>query len=357
MTNGNRSGLDSGMDDLSSEGDISIDINDSRALRLDTPEAAPVPKKQLFYQEDEDIRIAQSLPAVPSPIRKRVRFNRQQNLEPGSDGEAPLHPWEFKRVIRRGFRDKLPNNYQIKRWKRPSRVMVDSVVQLLETNVESALQQVLEKYGAEIRNIDRHRPVDKVFRQKQSIMNDIVSKIKGQLKKSRFPSRISDQDLEIEYIVSKRQFIQKRYAEELSSAERLENELLREQKTLEEVRQSCQFVKENNRVRLTEGLIGNNLHPTLNKAMENAYGLITDPSRSLPAGQFERDVADLNLKISTPEDLQSGAPLLNHRISDLLPALTECHRVSRELQENMTRFESPQLSLINQKLSSGDNQK
>lgn len=345
MTDEELSGLES---ELSSE-ENSIEIQDSGALRLDTPETVAVPKKQLFYQGEEDS--IHNLPTVVSPIRKRVRFNRQQNSEFDSEGDSPLHPWEFKRVIRREFKHKLPNNYQIKRWKRPSKVMVDSVVQLLETNAESALQQVLEKYSAQLQNIDPHRPVDKVFRQKQSIMNDIISKIKTQLKKSRFPARISDRDLEIEYIVSKRKFIQKRYAGELSNAERLEGELLREQKLLDEVRQSCETVKENNRTRLTEGLIGNNLHPTLNKAMENAYGLITNSSKDRSMSQFERDIADFNLKTPT-ENIQSGTLPDDHKTINLLPALQECRRISRELQQNITRFESPQLKLINDELLS-----
>lgn len=351
MNDGNLSGLESDLDGLSSEGNSSIDIPDSDALRLDTPEPTSVPQKQLFYQDDEDSRMVENVPLVQSPVRKRVRFNKKQKADLESDGESPLHPWEFKRVIRRSFRDKLPNNYEIKRWKRPSSTMVQAVAQLLETNVESALQQVLDRYKGELQKIDGQRPIGKVFRQKQSIMNDIVSKIKSQLKKSRFPSRISDRDLEIEYIVSKRKFIQKRYAEELSNAERLEGELLREQRLLDEVRESCRTVQEDNRTRLTEGLIGgNNLHPSLNKAMENAYGLITDSSSTQTSTKFERDIADLNLKTADSESIQPSALLPNDKALDLLPALKEYQEAARELQQNITRFESPHLAVLKEEL-------
>lgn len=342
-----------------SDDNSSISIQDSEALRLDTPDAVPVNKsqeKQLFYREDNESEFHSETsvnPPVPFLDRKRVRFNKRVTDEADSDKESALRPWEFKRAIRRGFREKLPNNYQIKRWKRPSRIMVGSVVQLLETNAESAMERVFKKYSSELRSTEQYddNEISKIFRQKQSIMNDIVSKIKTQLKKSRFPSRISDRDLEIEYIVSKRRFIQKRYAEELINAERLEKELLKEQSLLEEVKVACANVKENNRNRLTERLIDNNLHPSLNNAMENAYGLITDSSRSQPDGQliYRRDVAELNLKI--PGELISQS-VDYEKLSNLLPALENCNRVSQGLHKNMSAFEQRDLKLILQKLFS-----
>lgn len=339
----------------SSDDDSSIGIHDSDALRLDVQGQSK--QKQLFYQDDEESEMGienhEPLPMVQPAVRKQVRFNNQRNPQPNSDEDtSPMHPWEFRRVIRQGFRDKLPRNYEIKRWKRPSKVMVNSVVQLLETNVDSSLRQVLKKYKPELQAIEHTGNVDKVFRQKQSIMNDIVSKIKGQLKKSKFPSRISDRELEIEYIVSKRKFIQDRYAEELANAERLERELLREQALLDELKAQCETVKQNNKIRLTKGLMENNLHPSLNKAVENAYGLIAGASSTSNVtgnAQYKKDITELNLKV--PEDQAIISPNQEEN-ADLLPELLKSDRASAELRKNISNFAHPELQTIFQKLFS-----
>ncbi|QLL33546.1 hypothetical protein HG536_0E04570 [Torulaspora globosa] len=345
--------VNGGGDFPSSDDDSSMSVHDSDALRLDILEQPK--QKQLFYQGDEeselDGEVHQPQPLVHSPIQKHVRFNSQRRKQPDSEEDtSPMHPWEFRRVIRKEFREKLPKNYEIKRWRRPSKAMVNSVIQLLETNVESSLRQVLKKYTPELQAIEHTENVDKIFRQKQSIMNDIISKIKSQLKKSKFPSRISDRELEIEYIVSKRKFIQNRYAEELMNAERLERELLREQTLLNELKASCEAVKMNNRTSLTKGLMENNLHPSLNKAVENAYGLIADPSGSQVAGTlYKRDVTELNLKLKDPIKTSPS----QEEAANLLPGLNKSNQASAELYNNLSNFAEPELQAIFQRLFSG----
>ncbi|QLQ81107.1 hypothetical protein HG537_0E04620 [Torulaspora globosa] len=332
-------------DFTSSDDDSSISVHDSDALRLDKPK-----QKQLFYQGEEESELDGEIhvpePLIESPIRKHVRFNSQRRQADSDEDTSPMHPWEFKRIIRKEFRDKLPKNYEIKRWRRPSKVMVNSVIQLLETNFESSLRQVLKKYTPELQAIEHTENIDRIFRQKQSIMNDIISKIKSQLKKSKFPSRISDRELEIEYIVSKRKFIQDRYAEELTNAERLERELLREQSLLNELKASCEAVKLNNKTNLTKGLMENNLHPSLTKAVENAYGLITASSSSHIAGNslYKKDVAELNLK---QEDPTRTSPT---EMEDLLPGLNKSNQASTELYNNLSNFTRPELQAIFQRL-------
>lgn len=336
----------------SSDDDSSMSVHDSDALRLDILQQPK--QRQLFYQEDEESELGGQLqpppePLIQSPLRKHVRFNSQRRRGPDSDEDTSMHPWEFKKIIRKEFRDKLPKNYEIKRWRRPSKIMVNSVVQLLETNVESSLRQVLKKYTPELQAIEHTKNVDKIFRQKQSIMNDIISKIKSQLKKSKFPSRISDRELEIEYIVSKRKFIQNRYAEELLNAERLERELLREQSLLQELKASCEAVKLNNRTSLTKGLMENNLHPSLSKAVENAYGLIAEPSSSQIAGNlYKRDVAELNLKLGDPTTSPS-----QEEVANFLPGLNKSNQASAGLYNNLSNFAKPELQEIFQRLFPG----
>lgn len=357
-----RESIDSGSNEDEEDGDSSIimDVKNSDALRLDEfhtqelPQASRmIQKKELFYTGDEEEETEREEFGTLSPNRKQVRFNNKRDDE-YSDQESRLHPWELKRVIRKEFREKLPNNYEIKRWKRPSRIMIGSVIQLLETNVETALAQVFKKYEPELQSIlvSSNDQTSKIYRQKQSIMNDIVSKIKNQLKRSKFPSRISDRDLDIEYIVSKRKFIQKRYSEELNNAERLEKELLKEQKMLQEAQEACKNLRESNKSRLTERLVQNSLHPSLNKAVENAYGLITDKDKTHLTGQlaFKRDRDELNLHLTDKLESPAESVQVNQEIYNSLPSLQEYNRVSQDLRKNMSQFAKEEQRIIMDKL-------
>lgn len=324
---------------------------DAEALRLDTPDdAIPIQetRRELFYLEDEDDALdpAKNIGLTERP-KKKVRFNRATQSENLSDQETALYPWELKKVIRKEFREKLPNNYEIKRWKKPSKVMINSVIQLLETNVQNSIEQVFEKYRNELQNVthENNQEIDRFHRQKQSIMNDIIAKIKLQLKKSRFPSRISEQDLDIEYIVSKRRFIQKRYAEELANAERVEYELFKEQQLLAEARGTCDQVKEDNRTKITETLIKNNLHPSLSKAVENAYGLIKDFEAEETSGKqvYLRDISELNVQL--PQD-KAPPNELYEKISNLLPALKDLDKAAKELHSSTDKFNGGKQQII-----------
>lgn len=342
---------------------VIIDVKNSDALRLDefhsqgiTDASKSLQKKQLFYTGDEEEETEREEFGILSPHKKQVRFNNKRD-EGYSDQESRLHPWELKRVIRKEFREKLPNNYEIKRWKRPSKIMIGSVIQLLETNVETALDQVFKKYESELQTIlvSSNDQTSKIYRQKQSIMNDIVSKIKNQLKRSKFPSRISDRDLDIEYIVSKRKFIQKRYSEELNNAERLEKELLKEQKMLQEAQESCKNLRENNKSRLTERLVQNSLHPSLNKAVENAYGLITDKDKTDLTGQmaFKRDLNELNLELTDKLETPADSIQDNQEIYNSLPSLQEYNKVSQDLLKNISEFAKEEQQIVIKNLFNG----
>lgn len=362
-----RESIDSGSNEDEEDGDSSIimDVENSDALRLDEFHTQEIPdaskmlqKKELFYTGDEEEETEREEFGTISPHRKQVRFNNKRD-DAYSDQESRLNPWELKRVIRKEFREKLPNNYEIKRWKRPSRIMIGSVIQLLETNVETALDQVFKKYEPELQSIlvSSNDQTSKIYRQKQSIMNDIVSKIKNQLKRSKFPSRISDRDMDIEYIVSKRKFIQKRYSEELNNAERLEKELLKEQKMLQEAQEACKNLRESNKSRLTERLVQNSLHPSLNKAVENAYGLITDKDKTHLTGQlaFKRDRDELNLQLTDKLESPAESVQVNQEMYNSLPSLQEYNKVSQDLRKNISQFAREEQRLVIEKLFNNPN--
>lgn len=327
-----------------------MDLEDASAFRLDTPNsAAPNLKpKKLFYTEDDDddaLDPEKNIGITQRP-KKKVRFNSIKRNDPSSDKETALYPWELKKVIRKEFREKLPNNYEIKRWKKPSRIMVNSVIHLLEANVQTSIETVFERYRSEVLNVTHQngQEVDKIYRQKQSIMNDIVAKIKVQLKKSRFPARISERDLDVEYIVSKRNFIQKRYAEELDNAERVETELFKEQALLEEAKNSCSQARESNKIKLTNELIKKNLHPSLNDAIDNAYGLIkASKTSTAPGDGFQRDSKELNLKIS---QVKQPSDDLHDKILSYLPALEQLNEVTEKLEDSISVFTSGEQEVL-----------
>ncbi|GAV47459.1 hypothetical protein ZYGR_0H03020 [Zygosaccharomyces rouxii] len=335
------------LDQIEANSDTSsVEDVDTEALRLDK---IPSPKKLFYEDEDEDedddeeaadneVVIQRESQPIEDPINvKRVRFKRRQR-DPVSDAEDPnVRYWDFGPLIRQEFRDKLPSNYEIKRWRRPSKHMVRSVVQLIETNFETAIEQVLDRYNDELKSVVNDSTA--VHRQKHILMNDLVFKIRHQLKKTKFPSRISDYDVDIEYIVSKRKYIQSRYALELANAEKLEDELIREEQKLKELKELCQDLETSNKRKLQDRLLKNDLHPSLTKAMENAYGLIPDSDQ---AGQgnniYTKDVQELQL-------VPSGGTLTNGSededtldVEKLVPALREYNKVSQSIYSNIEKF-------------------
>ncbi|AQZ13049.1 OKP1 (YGR179C) [Zygosaccharomyces parabailii] len=305
--------------------DSSVESVDSEALRLDTKPA----QKQLFYTEEEDLEVKEEENIIRP---KKVRFKRRQRDRDEDASTTVSDPWDFAEVVQSEFRDKLPSNYEIKRWKRPTKHMVRSVVQLVETDFEAAIEEIFEKYKGELRSV----VVDTapLHRQKHLIMSDMLSKIKHQLKKTKFPSRISDRDMDVEYIVSKRKYIQARYAQELTNAEKLEDELIRQQKRLQESREVFDTLQMSNKRKLKDQLMRNGLHPSIVKAMENAYGLIPDGETQNGPRAYEKDVMDLKL------DAGESCPMHNiePEIERLLPALRDYKNVSRRLHDNVDTF-------------------
>lgn len=354
------------LDQIEANSDTSsVEDVDTEALRLDK---LPSPKK-LFYEdeddgdnedenEDENEEVNEDVndenedgePAengfagqrvyepIDEPINlKRVRFKRRQR-DPASDVEQPnVQYWDFGPLIRQEFRSKLPSNYEIKRWKKPSKYMIKSVVQLVETNFETAIEQVFDRYNDELESAVTDST--SIHRQKHILMNDLALKIRHQLKKTKFPSRISDRDVDIEYIVAKRKYIQSRYAQELANAEKLEDELVREEQKLREAKELCQDLETSNKRKLQERLLKNDLHPSLTKAIENAYGLIPDNNHVKQGNNiYTKDVQELQL---VPDGGSVVNPSEDEDISDaenFVPSIRDYNNVSRNIHDNISKF-------------------
>lgn len=338
------------LDQIEAKSDTSsVEDIDTEALRLDKLPS----QKKLFYEEEEDEEEEEEdnggnvdkeivdqgqYEAIDEAVNtKRVRFKRRQR-DPVSDAESRnIRYWDFGPLIQQEFRDKLPSNYEIKRWKRPSKHMIRSAIQLLEANFETAIEQVLDRYNDELKSAVKDSAT--VHRQKHILMNDLTLKVKQQLKKTKFPSRISDRDADIEYIFAKRKYIQSRYAQELANAEKLEDELVREEHKLREVREFCQDLETSNKRKLQERLLKNDLHPSLTKAMENAYGLIPDSNQTEQGNTvYARDTQELQLVQGEEGVVEVSEDEHTSDFDEFLPALRDYSEVSKSIYENIDRF-------------------
>lgn len=238
----------------------------------------------------------------------------------------------------------MPRNYELKHWKKPSKVMLESIFRLLETNTASALDSVFEKYREELTQMTHgdNNELKRIYQKKERLLETIVTKINKKLRQAKFPSRVSERDLDIEYIYSKRQFIQNRYSQELQNCERLETNLAREKKLLEETKKLCKNLKTSNKRRLTEKLIQRDLHPVLNKAIEYTYGLDSTKGSAQADGQvtFKNDANELNLMWNDPIKSTTDVGLDNKEVFSLLPSLQEYTNTSRDLKETIDRLVS-----------------
>lgn len=363
----NDQAMDSSPHERNSESDdssILMDVNDIGTLRLDVapePKGIQSRKKTLFYEnsddaEEEELNVRKSdeqgqhrykaSKQLRFEINKETANNGQQQPSGGSaaNEEGNLRPWEFRKVIQAEYRERMPRNYELKHWKKPSKVMLESIFRLLETNTASALDSVFEKYRKELTQMTHgdNNELKRIYQKKERLLETIVTKINKKLRQAKFPSRVSERDLDIEYIYSKRQFIQNRYSQELQNCERLETNLAREKKLLEETKKLCKNLKTSNKRRLTEKLIQRDLHPVLNKAIEYTYGLDSTKGSAQADGQvtFKNDANELNLMWNDPIKSTTDVGLDNKEVFSLLPSLQEYTNTSRDLKETIDRLVS-----------------
>lgn len=292
----------------------------------DSPKSTTPQVDESYYDEVSSIR---------TPVSKKVRFNSAATISREEEALKQSHPWDFKNRIHKEFRERLPNNYEIKNWKRPSKKMLMSIMDVLENNVEPAVQSVLDKYGEECERVVGQGEIQRIRQNKETLLFELIRKIKQKLRKAKFPSRVSDQDMDIEYIFAKRKFIQERYSRELQHSEVIEHQLLREQKKLEdlktfETKLSNRGLKE---VTLLKNQLTLNLHPVLNKAVVNSFGLIADQTAN--NHRFEKDVQNMNLEDSLREGLSDVLNEEQNRDSLLeryLPAFKSYEEANNKLQ-------------------------
>ncbi|SCU96586.1 LANO_0E13872g1_1 [Lachancea nothofagi CBS 11611] len=328
------------LDVVGSDEDESFAQLDGDAFRLDRNQAKrhQSPKKKTLFVDDESFAESPVKSGLlghsptQSPLRK-VQFDTQHGVK-----RLPADPWDFKTLILEQFEERLPEGYDLRNWRRPSRKLVSNMVDILENNVTMALEQTFAKYTDECNRAILDRSVKGVRKEKEQMLFHLIGKIEHRLRRSRFPSRATDRDLDIEYIYAKRKFIQDRFSRESNHLELVEHQIQREQNTLDELKASQSRHTDRSARRskeLTEQL-SNNLHPALSKAMINSFGLLRDNAAN--RDRYHQDVDDLNLKL---EESVSQDSLLG--LQDHFPAIREYRASVQKLRDSCQRlFKEPE---------------
>ncbi|CAR21519.1 Okp1p [Lachancea thermotolerans CBS 6340] len=337
--------VDHATDDSTSEVDESFVQLDGDEFRLDQEarRKGPVGKK-LFVEEDSIAEsplrnglLGPSLIAsspqksdLESPS-KRVQF--KHHIDSASEeepiSEQPIDQWNFKDLIGDRFRERLPET-DLKAWQRPSKRLLNSITDILENNIDLALEATFEKYEAECERLAIGRSVKHIRRDKERMLHKTIGKIERQLQSSKFPSRVKDRDFDIEYIYAKRTFIQNSFSQELEHTDSVEHQVLREQKALEDLKH-VQAKLSNRALRQTKLLteqLSHNLHPALSKAMVNSFGLIGD--NAINKERYKKDVDELNLKLADP-----SAGVTHSLLHKYLPSLKNYEKTAEKLQGSL----------------------
>lgn len=167
------------------------------------------------------------------------------------------------------------------------------------------------------------------------MLHEIVNKIKRKLKKSKFPARISDRELDIEYIFAKRKFIQERYSQELRNAETIEHQLIREQQKLSEAKLVTGKLtgKDKKEIAHLTQQLTQTLNPVLNRAMVNSYGLLADVKNNKHT--FQHDSDELSLVLENDKERNE---LSSETIKQYLPSLKDFETVDVTLNTTLERF-------------------
>lgn len=249
------------------------------------------------YQDENDNTMVKDI-VTPPRERKRVRFG--VNEKDDSEDYSNVNPWDFKRLIRKLYKEQLPDTYQIRNWKRPQRELVTSFIEMIENNVELASAEVFDQYGDELDRFYKSNGERDDLKEKLEVnVYDIIYNIKKRLKRTKFPSKIWVDNLDLEYVYAKGEFIKKRYESELDHAEEIERQLLREEEHVKSLKLEGEAKIKKHKETLTAELseLSKNLHPSLSTALTNSFGLIKDSQMSNTI--YQRDKLDFNLRLKT----------------------------------------------------------
>ncbi|CEP62769.1 Okp1p LALA0_S06e03378g [Lachancea lanzarotensis] len=324
---------DSELEAVRSDEDESFMQLDGDAFRLDKPNPQNENNgKALFVNDDSlsmDTPVKSGTGLLPeiSPS-KRVQFNVDGNFETGQETDDL---WDFNTLVQQEFRRRLPQNYEVRGWKKPSRNLVSSLESIFESNMGIALEQCFTKYEGECERVILDRSLRSIHEEKEQMLFELLDQIKRRISKTRFPSRCADRDLDIEYIYAKRQFMQSRFSQESARVEALQLQVQREQTKLDELKTLRSKTTERNARKFKQltDRISANLHPALSKAMINSFGLLRDGQANTE--RYQHDVDDLNLRLQ-----DADSPVPPSQLQDNLSAIKNYQEVLQSFKDIQT---------------------
>ncbi|CCK71678.1 Okp1p KNAG_0H02630 [Huiozyma naganishii CBS 8797] len=303
-----------------------------------------------------------ALPINPSRVTKK----RGSKAPRRTTQTQRTDPWDFKSVVRDMFNDEILRDQHIDikslHWRRTPDKLRQCILRIVEGNIEHSLEETFAECDSELNevlNYDRTE-LDKVHKVKRKLMGKIVEKMSNKLEECRFPAEVNGEDLDIEYVFAKRKYIQEKHQQELQDVERLELEIIKERNKLRETKDLLAKLKTSDTKILKDNLLKGNLHPLLNTALQNTYGLMTDPEKDETdrsrVSPLSKDIAKFNLVIPTrvkttlPQD-----PEHSRLAQSKLPALAAYEGLSAKLNDTLaTYLEKAESQTISEFLANQD---
>lgn len=313
------------------------------------PRANPQFKK--FYEDDSSFIVPKRQSITNRNILQRTKNKKRNNSLSKSKRKKKqdkIGPWDFNKFIKKSYNEKGPIRNEDVVWKAMNKSLGHSFMQLVEENTNSAIDDIFSDYNHDLQRITRDKfgEIDKIYNLKQRLLNEILDKMNDKFKDSQFPSKFKSNDLDVETIVSKREYIQQLYKDELESVETIEIALKKEKEKLEESKKILQGIKSNKNKNLNGKLLKDDIHPTLIPAIQNTYGMIgsnsgttTGTTTNKPTS-WKRDVAEMNLQL--PISMNNHGKKLTTEEQNFaklsIPSLKEYSDVNNELQDTVSNI-------------------
>ncbi|KAH3899060.1 Okp1p SCDLUD_004482 [Saccharomycodes ludwigii] len=133
------------------------------------------------------------------------------------------------------FKKRFPDGYEIKTWSYPDDELLKLIQDIMEVNVDDAIEQVFNKYHTECEKVfvskNNERYYDEkvvedeilvIKNMKRKLLFKIIEKIILKLSNVKIPSRVKSQFFDLEYLLAKQEYIKQEYANILENTEHLE---------------------------------------------------------------------------------------------------------------------------------------
>lgn len=225
---------------------------------------------------------------------------------------------------------------------RMSKKMVDNIMKLIEGNLQDSIDNAFSNNLTQLNELlqNDQSEIDQIYHWKIKLLNEILNKIESRLEICSVPIDLNPNDINPEYIFEKRKYIQSLLQSSLTQTNDLNLIKTELNNKITDMENFIKSMDLNNTFLLQQKLLNNNLHPVLNKAVDNSFGLIKDTRDYLA-----RDKARYNLYIhddvNTYDSIhttQSFGPPHQNAISERIEKETNPNNRTSDLEEIMTNL-------------------